>query len=57
MHSPAETKRILEAALLTAAEPLNIADLKRLFEEELGAEVLKALLGGIVEKQGANHVA
>src|SRR3954464_776414 len=44
MHSPAETKRILEAALLTAQEPLAVTDLKKLFEEELGGEVLKALL-------------
>ncbi len=50
MHSPAETKRILEAALLTASEPLGISDLKRLFDEELGAEVLKALLGELREE-------
>jgi segregation and condensation protein B len=50
MHSPAETKRILEAALLTASEPLNVNDLKRLFEDELGAEVLKALLGELKEE-------
>jgi segregation and condensation protein B len=56
MHSPAETKRILEAALLTAAEPLNIADLKRLFEEELGAEVLKALLGELREEWSGRAV-
>ena len=56
MHSPAETKRILEAALLTAAEPLNIADLKRLFDEELGAEVLKALLGELREEWSGRAV-
>jgi len=56
MHSPAETKRILEAALLTAAEPLSIADLKRLFDEELGAEVLKALLGELREEWSGRAV-
>src|SRR5262245_9153731 len=50
MHSPAETKRILEAALLTASEPLAVSDLKRLFEEELSADVLKALLGELREE-------
>ena len=50
MHSPAETKRILEAALLTASEPLSIADLKRLFEEELAGDVVKALLGELREE-------
>ena len=40
MPSPAEAKRILEAALLPAPEPLAVADLKRLFDEELAAEYL-----------------
>jgi len=56
MHSPAETKRILEAALLTASEPLSIPDLKRLFDEELGAEVLKALLGELREEWSGRAV-
>ena len=56
MPSPAETKRILEAALLTASEPLAIADLKRLFDEELGAEVLKALLGELREEWSGRAV-
>jgi segregation and condensation protein B len=56
MHSPAETKRILEAALLTAQEPLGVADLKKLFEEELGAEVLKALLAEVREEWSGRSV-
>jgi segregation and condensation protein B len=56
MHSPAETKRILEAALLTAQEPLGIVDLKKLFDEELGAEVLKALLAEVREEWGGRPV-
>jgi segregation and condensation protein B len=56
MHSPAETKRILEAALLTASEPLGMSDLKRLFDEELGAEVLKALLGELREEWSGRAV-
>lgn len=51
MDSPsfdvAEAKRILEAALLTSAEPLSLADLKKLFDEDLGAEVLRNLLNDI----------
>ena len=50
MHSPSEAKRILEAALLAAPEPLGVADLKRLFDEELAAEVLKKLLGELREE-------
>src|SRR4051794_15514478 len=56
MHSPAETKRILEAALLTAQEPLAVTDLKKLFEEELGAEVLKALLAEVREEWSGRSV-
>ena len=56
MHSPAETKRILEAALLTAQEPLSVLDLKKLFDEELGAEVLKALLAEVREEWSGRAV-
>jgi segregation and condensation protein B len=56
MHSPADTKRILEAALLTASEPLAVSDLKRLFDEELGPEVLKALLGELREEWSGRSV-
>jgi segregation and condensation protein B len=56
MHSPAETKRILEAALLTAQEPLSVSELKKLFDEELGAEVLKALLGEVREEWSGRAV-
>ncbi len=53
MDSPSfdlqEVKRILEAALLTASEPLQIADLKRLFDDELGADALRNILGDIAD--------
>jgi segregation and condensation protein B len=56
MHSPAETKRILEAALLTAQEPLGVGDLKKLFEEELGADLLKALLAEVRDEWSGRSV-
>ena len=37
-------KRVLEAALLSSAEPLPIADLKKLFDEEIGSDVLRRVL-------------
>ena len=52
MHSPSDAKRILEAALLAAQEPLGIADLKRLFEGEVSAETLKHLLADDFELAG-----
>jgi len=51
MDSPSfdlqEVKRILEAALLTSSEPLQISDLKILFDEELGSDVLRNLLADL----------
>jgi len=48
--NPAKTKRILEAALLTAQEPLPIAELRKLFNHELSAAVLAKLLEEIREQ-------
>jgi segregation and condensation protein B len=56
MHNPADAKRILEAALLTAPEPLAVGDLKRLFDEELGADVLKNLLAELKEEWSSRAV-
>lgn len=39
-----EVKRVLEAALLTSAEPLQVADLRKLFKDELGNDVLRNIL-------------
>src|SRR5689334_11862837 len=44
MHNPEQAKRILEAALLAAPEPLQVIELKRLFDQELGVDVLRKLL-------------
>ena len=49
MPNPAEVKRIIEAALLTSQEPLSLADLKRLFEEEIGPDTLRRLLDELRE--------
>jgi segregation and condensation protein B len=44
MPSLAEIKRVLETALLTAKEALPVHTLKRLFDEDIGAETLRRLL-------------
>lgn len=44
MLNPAEAKRILEAALLASTEPLLLADLKRLFDDQVGVDTLNKLL-------------
>ena len=44
MPNNAEAKRILEAALLSAPEPLSLADMKRLFQGQVEPDALKGLL-------------
>jgi segregation and condensation protein B len=49
MPNPAEAKRIIEAALLASQEPLSLADLKRLFDDEVGSDTLRRLLDELRE--------
>lgn len=42
-------KRVLETALLCANQPLSLAALRSLFDEQLEAEVVRALLGELQE--------
>jgi segregation and condensation protein B len=56
MLNPTEVKRVIEAALLASQEPLSLADLKRLFDEEIGADTLRRLLGELREEWGARAV-
>ena len=44
MPNPNEIKLVLETALLAAQEPLSIAELRRMFDEELDGDVLRRLL-------------
>lgn len=44
MPSHAEVKRILEAALLSAPEPLSLPEMKRLFDDQVAPDLLKRLL-------------
>src|SRR5919202_1253415 len=50
MHSPSDVKRVLEAALLASAEPLDLSELKRLFDGELGSDTLRSLLAELAEE-------
>jgi segregation and condensation protein B len=49
MSNPTEAKRIIEAALLSSQEPLSLADLKRLFDDEIGPDTLRRLLDELRE--------
>lgn len=44
MLSPTDVKRVIEAALLASPAPQSLSDLKRLFDEDIGADTLRRLL-------------
>src|SRR2546422_11299763 len=56
MPNPAEAKRILEAVLLASQEPLGVAELKRLFDDEVSAETLRHLLAELREEWNGRGV-
>lgn len=47
---PQQARRILEAALLTSAEPLSVGQLRRLFEEDVPADLTRRLLEELREE-------
>ncbi len=44
MLNTVDVKLVLEAALLSTQQPLTLADLRKLFEEDIGADTLRRLL-------------
>jgi segregation and condensation protein B len=49
MPNPTEAKRILEAALLASPEPVSLADLRHLFDDQVAGDTLKNLLDELRE--------
>jgi len=47
---PETVRRVLEAALLAASQPLSLSDLKKLFSEEIGGDTLRRLLDELREE-------
>ncbi|MFZ4538358.1 SMC-Scp complex subunit ScpB [Propionivibrio sp.] len=43
-NNPGELKRVLEAVLLSSQQPLSVFDLRKVFVEEVGTDVLRVLL-------------
>jgi segregation and condensation protein B len=46
---PSQVKRVLEAALLAAREPMTPNDMKKMFDEELSTDTLRKLLDQLRE--------
>jgi segregation and condensation protein B len=44
LSDPAQIKRVLETALLSSAEPLPVADLRKMFDEDVGPDVIRRML-------------
>ena len=55
-RDPDQVKRILEAALLTAQDPLSLSELNKLFDGELSTEILRKLLEELREKWAEGSV-
>ena len=47
---PSQVKRVLEAALLAAREPMSPSEMKKMFDEELSADTLRKLLDELREE-------
>lgn len=56
VHELVETKRVLEAALLSASEPLQTADLRKLFDTKMSHDSLRILLEEIREEWSGRSV-
>ena len=55
-----DAKRVLETALICAQQPLSVAALRALFDDQVGADTLKSLLGELAhewEGRGVELVA
>jgi segregation and condensation protein B len=44
LSDASKIKRVLEAALLSSAEPLPVVDLRKMFDEDVGADVIRRML-------------
>ena len=56
MLNPTEAKRVMEGALLATPEPLSLAALRRLFDEDIGADTVRRLLQELREEWSGRAV-
>jgi segregation and condensation protein B len=56
MLNPTEAKHIIEAALLASQEPVPLGGIRKLFDEDIGADTLRRLLGELREEWSGKAV-
>ena len=56
MLNPTEAKQIIEAALLASQEPVPLSGMRRLFDDDIGADTLRRLLGELREEWSGRAV-
>ena len=56
MLSPTEAKKVIEGALLASPEPLTLVALRKLFDEDIGADTLRRLLDDLRTEWGERAV-
>jgi len=54
--NPGELKRVLEAVLLSAQQPLSVLELKKVFVDEIASDVLRVLLDDLREEWSGQPV-
>ena len=57
MLNPSEVKTVLETALLATQTPLSIGELRRMFEEDIGADTVRRLLDELRDEWREGGVA
>ncbi len=56
MLNPTEAKRIIEAALLASQEPVSLHGIRKVLDEDIGADTLRRLLGELREEWSGRSV-
>jgi segregation and condensation protein B len=54
--NPADIKRVLEAALLSAQQSLTVSDLRKMFDDEIGPDIVRKLLDELREEWSSRPV-
>ena len=54
--NPADIKKVLEAALFAAQQPLTVGELRKMFEEDIGPELVRKLLAELREEWSTRPV-